>query len=53
MSLERLLKRIYIDGDYNNDLRPFGQSNNDITKIEMELKLLTIDLDEKYQQLYI
>ncbi len=30
-------------------MRPFGQ--DDITKVETELKLLQIDLDEKYQQL--
>jgi hypothetical protein len=30
-------------------VRPFGQ--DDITKVETELKLLQIDLDEKYQQL--
>ena len=30
-------------------MRPFGQ--NDVTKVETELKLLQIDLDEKYQQL--
>ena len=49
MSLPRLLKRIYIDDNYDNELRPFGQ--DDITKVETELKLLQIDLDEKYQKL--
>ncbi len=49
MLLERLLKRIYLDDNYNNEVRPFGQ--DDITKVETELKLLQIDLDEKYQQL--
>lgn len=49
ISLPRLLKRIYIDDNYDNELRPFGQ--DDITKVETELKLLQIDLDEKYQKL--
>ena len=48
-SLEKLLNRIYVDGDYNNEVRPFNQG--DQTKVETELKLLQIDLDEKYQQL--
>jgi hypothetical protein len=30
-------------------VRPFGP--NDLTKVETDLKLLQIDLDEKYQQL--
>jgi hypothetical protein len=49
ISLPRLLKKIYIDDNYDNELRPFGQ--DDITKVETELKLLQIDLDEKYQKL--
>lgn len=49
ISLEKLLKRIYVDDDYNNEVRPFNQG--DQTKVETELKLLQIDLDEKYQQL--
>ena len=44
-----MLNRIYVDGDYNNEVRPFNQG--DQTKVETELKLLQIDLDEKYQQL--
>jgi hypothetical protein len=48
-SLEKLLNRIYVDDDYNNEVRPFNQG--DQTKVETELKLLQIDLDEKYQQL--
>jgi hypothetical protein len=47
--LPRLLKKIYIDDNYDSELRPFGQ--DDITKVETELKLLQIDLDEKYQKL--
>jgi len=49
LSLERLLKRIYIDDDYNSEVRPFG--SNDLTKVETDLKLLQIDLDEKFQEL--
>ncbi len=49
ISLPRLLKKIYIDDNYDSELRPFGQ--DDITKVETELKLLQIDLDEKYQKL--
>ena len=49
ISLPKLLKRIYIDDNYDNELRPFGQ--DDITKVETELKLLQIELDEKYQKL--
>jgi hypothetical protein len=44
-----LLKKIYIVDNYNNEVRPFDEG--DQTKIETELKLLQIDLDEKYQQL--
>ena len=47
--MEKLLKKFYVDDDYNNEVRPFGP--NDMTKVETELKLLQIDLDEKYQQL--
>jgi hypothetical protein len=47
--LEKLLKKFYVDDDYNNEVRPFGP--NDMTKVETELKLLQIDLDEKYQHL--
>jgi hypothetical protein len=49
ISLPKLLKRIYVDDNYDNELRPFGQ--DDITKVETELKLLQIELDEKYQKL--
>jgi len=49
ISLEKLLKKFYVDDDYNNEVRPFGP--NDMTKVETELKLLQIDLDEKYQHL--
>ena len=49
LSLERLLKRIYIDDDYNSEVRPFG--SNDLTIVETDLKLLQIDLDEKFQEL--
>ncbi len=44
-----MLKKIYIVDNYNNEVRPFDEG--DQTKIETELKLLQIDLDEKYQQL--
>jgi hypothetical protein len=47
--LEKLLKKIYIVDNYNNEVRPFDEG--DQTKVETELKLLQIDLDEKYQQL--
>ena len=49
VSLERLFKKIFSEEKYNNEVRPFGK--NDVTKVETELKLLQIDLDEKYQQL--
>jgi hypothetical protein len=42
LSLEKLLKKIYVENNFNNEVRPFG---------EEEVKLLQIDLDEKYQQL--
>ena len=38
LSLERLLKRIYIDDDYNSEVRPFG--SNDLTIVETDLKLI-------------
>ena len=44
-----MLEKIYIVDNYNNEVRPFDEG--DQTKIETELKLLQIDLDEKYQQL--
>ena len=47
--MEKLLKKIYIVDNYNNEVRPFDEG--DQTKVETELKLLQIDLDEKYQQL--
>jgi hypothetical protein len=46
-----LFKKIFEDDVYNNEVRPFGK--DDLTKVETELKLLQIDLDEKYQQLVI
>jgi hypothetical protein len=46
-----LFKKIFEDDVYNSEVRPFGQ--DDLTKVETELKLLQIDLDEKYQQLVI
>jgi hypothetical protein len=49
VSLEKLLKKIFSEEKYNNEVRPFGK--NDVTRVETELKLLQIDLDEKYQQL--
>jgi hypothetical protein len=49
VSLEKLFKKIFSEEKYNNEVRPFGK--NDVTKVETELKLLQIDLDEKYQQL--
>ena len=47
--MEKLLKKIYIVDNYNNEVRPFDEGEQ--TKVETELKLLQIDLDEKYQQL--
>jgi hypothetical protein len=49
LSLEKLLKKIYVEDNYNNEVRPFGEE--DKTKVFTEVKLLQIDLDEKYQQL--
>ncbi len=46
-----MFKKIFEDDVYNSEVRPFGQ--DDLTKVETELKLLQIDLDEKYQQLVI
>ena len=49
MSIEKLHKKIYLDNDYNSEVGPFEE--NDLIKVETEVKLLQIDLDEKYQQL--
>ncbi len=40
--LTKLFNKIFIQDDYNNMVRP--NNDNDITKIETELKLLQIDL---------
>jgi len=48
-SLERLFDRIFLNEDYNNLVRP--EDMNGLTQVQTELKLLQIDLDEKYQQL--
>ena len=50
--LKELFKKIFIDNDYATFVRPrLENSSNRITRIETELKLLQIDLDEKYQEL--
>ena len=48
-SLERLFDRIFLNEDSNNLVRP--EDMNGLTQVQTELKLLQIDLDEKYQQL--
>ena len=48
-SLEKLFDRIFLDEDYNSLVRP--ENEDSLTQVATELKLLQIDLDEKYQQL--
>lgn len=47
--LDKLFVKIFETEDYNTMLRP--HDNNGITHVNTELKLLQIDLDEKYQEL--
>jgi hypothetical protein len=44
--LTKLFNKIFVQDDYNNMVRP--NNDNDITKIETELKLLQIDLVFKF-----
>ncbi len=46
---EKLLNDILIRNDYNHLVRPTRY--DDLTYVETQLKILQIDLDEKYQQL--
>jgi hypothetical protein len=48
-SLENIFKKLFGTEQYDKNVRPFGKDG--ITHVETELKLLQIDLDEKYQQL--
>jgi len=47
--LDKLFKQIFHIKQYNNMLRP--HDTDGITYLKTELKLLQIDLDEKYQKL--
>jgi hypothetical protein len=47
---EKLFEKIFIQQHYNKMIRP-SSGNDNITHITIELKLLQIDLDEKYQEL--
>jgi hypothetical protein len=49
--LTKLFNKIFIQDDYNNMVRP--NNDNDITKIETELKLLQIDLVFIFNFLFI
>ena len=49
--LQKLLELIFEQKKYNNLVRPFQE--DDRTHVNTELKLLQIDLEEKYQELYI
>ena len=49
--LKELFKKIFIDNDYATFVRPRLNKSKRITRVETELKLLQIDLDEKYQEL--
>ena len=50
-SLSELFLKIFIEKDYSNSVRPTLNATSRLTRIETELKLLQIDLDEKYQEL--
>ncbi len=47
--LNELFNNILFKNDYSTLARPIVNSTNKITRVETELKLLQIDLDEKYQ----
>ncbi len=49
--LKELFKKIFINNDYGTFVRPRLNTSNRKTRVETELKLLRIDLDEKYQEL--
>jgi hypothetical protein len=49
--LNDLFQTIFVENDYSILVRPALNSTNRITRVETELKLLQIDLDEKYQEL--
>jgi len=49
--LNELFNNILLKNDYSTLARPIVNSTNKITRVETELKLLQIDLDEKYQEL--
>ncbi len=47
--LDKLFIKIFHADEYNQMLRP--HNINGLTRVNIELKLLQIDLDEKYQEL--
>jgi hypothetical protein len=47
--LDQLFIKIFHTDEYNQMLRP--HNINGLTHVNIELKLLQIDLDEKYQEL--
>ena len=49
--LKELFLKIFIEKDYSTLVRPTLNATSRLTRIETELKLLQIDLDEKYQEL--
>ena len=46
VSLKKLFSHIFVEGEYDKMVRPFGNSN--LTEIKTELKLLQIDLVTYY-----
>jgi hypothetical protein len=50
-TLSELFLKMFIERDYSNSVRPTLNATSRLTRIETELKLLQIDLDEKYQEL--
>jgi hypothetical protein len=50
-SLNDLFQNILVENEYSILVRPTLNSTNRITRVETELKLLQIDLDQKYQEL--
>jgi hypothetical protein len=50
-TLSDLFLKIFIERDYSNSVRPTLNATSRLTRVETELKLLQIDLDEKYQEL--
>ena len=49
--IQDLFHKIFTENEYSALARPIISTTNTITRIETELKLLQIDLDEKYQEL--